>query len=127
MKKSTLLFSLIIISSLFLLSCTKDKPMNPNTPVNASIMIKNYIDAENYEGFIDLFSDELKNSISRDDFKKFKDISTSGSSHSLYDIITFENGEMLLIKLSSVEIDGKYKVEEVLQIPKEFKSLFNQE
>ena len=73
MKKFTLLFSLIIISSLFLLSCTKDKPMKPNTPVNASIMIKNYIDAENYEGFIDLFSDELKNSISRDDFKKFKE------------------------------------------------------
>ena len=127
MKKPTLLFSLIVISNLFLLSCTKDKPMKPNTPKNASIMLKNYIDAENYEGFNDLFSDDLKNSVAMDDFKKLKDISTAGSSHSLYDIITFENGEMLLVKLYQIEATGEYKVENVMKVPEEFKALFKQE
>ncbi len=126
MKKSTLLFSLIIISSLFLLSCTKDKSMKPNSPINASIMIKNYIDAENYEGFNDLFSDELKNSVSKEYFEKLKNISTSGSDHSLYNIITFENGEMLLVKLYQIEATGEYKVENVMKVPEEFKDLFDE-
>ena len=127
MKKTRLLFSLLIISNLFLISCTKDKTLESDSPVSTSILVKNYIDSGNYEAFKGLFTEGLENSISKEDFIKLKDISTAGSSHSLYDIITFENGEMLLIKLSSVEIDGKYKVEEVLQIPEEFKSLFNQE
>lgn len=125
MKKTRLLFSLIIISTLFLISCTKDKTLEPNSPVNTTIIVKNYIDAGNYEAFKGLFSEGLENSISKEDFNNFKDISTAGSSHNLYDVITFENGEMLLIKLSSVEIDGEYRVEEVLQIPEEFKTLFN--
>lgn len=124
MKKSKLLFSLIIISSLFLLSCTKDKSIKPNSPVNTSIIIKNYIDAGNYEAFKDLFSDGLENSISKEDFKKLKDISTAGSTHSLYNIITFENGEMLLVKLYQIEATSEYKVESVIQIPEEFKTLF---
>ncbi|MGN0028091.1 MAG: hypothetical protein ACI33I_13970 [Clostridium sp.] len=126
MKKSTLLFSLIIISSLFLLSCTKDKSMKPNSPINASIMLKNYIDAENYEGFNDLFSDDLKNSVSKEDFEKLKNISTSGSDHSLYNIITFENGEMLLVKLYQIEATSEYKVENVMKVPEEFKALFDE-
>ena len=125
MKKTRLLFSLIIISTLFLISCTKAKTLEADSPVNTSILIKNYIDAGNYEAFKGLFSEGLENSISKEDFNKLKDISTAGSSHSLYDIITFENGEMLLIKLSSVEIDGKYKVEDIIQIPEDFKALFN--
>ena len=39
-----------------------------------------------------------------------KDITTAGSNHSLYDIITFENGEMILIKISPIEVNGEYKV-----------------
>lgn len=53
-----------------------------------------------------------------------KDITTAGSNHSLYDIITFENGEMILIKISPIEVNGEYKVEKVIEVPDEFKSLF---
>ena len=125
MRKSKLLLSLIVISILFLISCTKDKAIKPDSPVNTSIIIKNYINSGNYEAFTDLFSDELKNSVSKEEFEKLKNISTSGSDHSTYDIITFENGEMLLIKLSAVSVDGEYKVEKVIQVPEELKTLFN--
>ena len=127
MKKTRLLFSLLIISNLFLISCTKDKTLESDSPVSTSILVKNYIDSGNYEAFKGLFTEGLENSISKEDFIKLKEISTAGSSHNLYDLITFENGEKLLIKLSSIEIDSKYKIEEVIQIPEEFKSLFNQE
>ena len=127
MKKTKLLFSLIIISTLFLISCTKDKALEADSPANTSILVKNYIDAGNYEAFNDLFSDDLKNSVAKEEFKKLKDISTAGSSHSLYDIITFENGEMLLIKLYHIEATDEYKVENVMKVPEEFKALFKQE
>jgi len=32
---------------------------------------------------------------------------------------------MLLIKLSAVSVDGEYKVEKVIQVPEELKTLFN--
>lgn len=124
MRKYLFLFTLII-SNLFLISCNKDKLLKPDSPANTSILIKNYIDAENYEDFKDLFSEDLENSISKEDFNKFKEISTSGSNHNLYDIITFENGEMLLIKLTTTPVNDEYKVEEIIQIPDEFKLLFN--
>ena len=123
MKKLILL--VLIIATFSLISCSKDKNIKPDSPINTSIIIKNYIDDENYEAFNELFSDELKNSVSQEDFKKLKDISTAGSNHSLYNIITFQNGEMLLIKFSSIEPNGEYKVEEVMRVPEEFKSLFN--
>lgn len=123
MKKLILL--ILIIATFSLISCSKDKNIKPDSPINTSIIIKNYIDAGNYEAFNELFSDELKNSVSQEYFKKLKDISTAGSDHGLYNIITFENGEMLLIKFSSIEPNGEYKVEEVMQVPEEFKSLFN--
>ena len=125
MRKSKLLLSLIVISSLFLISCTKDKAIKPDSPVNTSILIKSYIDAGNYEDFKNLFSEGLENSITEEDFNKLKDISTPGSSHNLYEIIAFENGEMLLIKLYQIEATGEYIVEEVLKVPDEFKTIFN--
>lgn len=127
MKKSRLLFSLIIANALFLVSCNKDEAIKPDSPINTSIIIKNCIDAGNYEAFKDLFSDSLENLVSKEDFEKLKSISTSGSSNNLYDIITFENGEMLLIKLSAIAVDGEYKIEKIIHIPEEFKSLFTQE
>ena len=123
MKKYLLLFT-IIISNISLISCTKDTSLKPTSPTNASILVKNYIDAENYEDFKKLFSNELKNSVSIDEFKKLKNITTAGSQHSLYDIITFENGEMILVKISPIEVNGEYKIEEVIQVPDEFKALF---
>lgn len=123
MKKYLLLFT-IIISNISLISCTKDTSLKPTSPTNASILVKNYIDAENYEDFKKLFSNELENSVSIDEFKKLKDITTAGSQHSLYDIITFENGEMILVKISPIEVNGEYKIEEVIQVPDEFKALF---
>ena len=123
MKKYLLLFT-TIISTISLISCTKDTSLKPTSPTNTSILVKNYIDAENYEEFKKLFSNELENSVSIDDFKMLKDITTAGSNHSLYDIITFENGEMILIKISPIEVNGEYKIEEVIQVPDEFKALF---
>ncbi|TGY40227.1 hypothetical protein E5347_15555 [Clostridium sartagoforme] len=124
MRKYLFIFTLII-NSLFLISCNEDNVLKPDSPTNTSILIKNYIDADNYEEFKGLLSEDLDNSISKEEFNKFKDIVTAGSNHNLYDIITFENGEMLLIKLTSTPVNDEYKVEEVIQVPAELKTFFN--
>lgn len=124
MRKYLFIFTLII-NSLFLISCNEDNALKPDSPTNTSILIKNYIDADNYEEFKGLLSEDLDNSISKEEFNKFKDIVTAGSNHNLYDIITFENGEMLLIKLTSTPVNDEYKVEEVIQVPAELKTFFN--
>ncbi|MBS5939887.1 hypothetical protein [Clostridium sp.] len=124
MRKYLFIFTLII-NSLFLISCNEDNVLKPDSPTNTSILIKNYIDADNYEEFKGLLSEDLDNSISKEEFNKFKDIVTAESNHNLYDIITFENGEMLLIKLTSTPVNDEYKVEEVIQVPAELKTFFN--
>lgn len=124
MRKYLFIFTLII-NSLFLISCNEDNLLKPDSPTNTSILIKNYIYADNYEEFKGLLSEDLDNSISKEEFNKFKDIVTAGSNHNLYDIITFENGEMLLIKLTATPVNDEYKVEEVIQVPAELKAFFN--
>ncbi|VYU57969.1 hypothetical protein [Clostridium tertium] len=125
MKKFTLLLFSIIILSLSLVSCSKDKTKQANTPTKTALLVKQSIDNKNYEAFKNLFSDGLENSISKEDFEKLQNLTTAGSDYKLYSVITFENGEIFLIKLTSTPIDDDYKIEEVMQVPDEFKTLFN--
>lgn len=67
MRKYLFIFTLII-NSLFLISCNEDNVQKPDSLTNTSILIKNYIDADNYEEFKGLFSEGLDNSISKKEF-----------------------------------------------------------
>ena len=54
-----------------------------------------------------------------------KDLTTSGTSYVHYELAKFENGTMLLIRLTpEKDKGGKYYIEDVKKISNEFKSVF---
>lgn len=117
----------IIIACLGLISCSKDKVVKSDTPTNTAMVMKNAIDSKNYEAFNKLFSEDRKGIITEKDFNEFNKVSTAGASHKLYTTISFTNGEMLLIKLTTEKINGEYKIEDVVQVPDEMKAFFEDE
>ena len=61
-------------------------------------MLKLSIDQNDYERFNSFFSEGRKNVVSKETFEELSNITTGGGDYSLYEVITFTNGEMLLIK-----------------------------
>lgn len=117
-----LIIMCVMVFSLFLFSC--EDTVKPDTEQNATWLMKLAIDENDYERFNELFSEGRKNTVSEKIFDAMSELSTAGASYKNYELITFENGEMLLVKLTPMTIDGEYKIEDVMIVPDEMKSFF---
>ena len=106
-------------------SCQQQKILTPETPSKASWLMKMRMDYKDYQGFKSLFSEGRKQSVPIEEFNKMSKLTTAKTDFKNYQVLTFENGEMLLVRLSSVKIDGEYKIEDVIIVPENMKSLFN--
>ncbi|MCX7904730.1 MAG: hypothetical protein N2486_09510 [Caloramator sp.] len=117
--------SLLLLLSIFLLSsCQRKTVLKPDTPENTVWLFKRSVDDGKYDNLKQLFTDEGKNTISLDTFNKIRKISTPGASFINYQLLTFTNGEMVLVRLSPNKINGEYKIEDVIIVPKEAKKVF---
>ncbi|MCA1030919.1 hypothetical protein LCL95_07800 [Bacillus timonensis] len=85
------------------------------------------IDNNDYASFDSLFADGRKGSISEMEFKELKGITTAGAGYKSYELLTFENGEMLLVKLrlTPPHENNKIEIEDVIIVPDDMKELFN--
>lgn len=124
MKRKESVLIVIVLGISLLISCSKEKPIVPDTPANTLLILTSAINADNYDSFNALFSDGRKDTVSEEMFSEFNSMTAPGSAHSLYGVITYSNGEMLLARLSVIKTDGKYKIEDVVKIPDEMKKLF---
>ncbi|THE13577.1 hypothetical protein E1I69_06585 [Bacillus timonensis] len=84
------------------------------------------IDNDNYRSFSSLFAEERKGSISESEFKELQELTTAGSSYERYELVTFDNGEMLLVKLriTPPNEESELKIEDVIIVPDDMKVLF---
>lgn len=123
--RNNIINNYILLDCLVLIFCTQGKVLKSNTPINAEWLIKLAIDNNDYEAFNNLFSKGKKGIITKEDFNELNNITTAGSSHGLYDIITFQNEEMLLVRLTPEKINREYQVEDVIRIPDEMKQFFD--
>jgi hypothetical protein len=103
------------------------KTLEPDTPENTAWLMKLAIENDNYASFDSLFAEGRKGSISESDFKELKKMTTAGSSYERYELVTFDNGEMLLVKLRIPHSneDSKIEIEDVIVVPDDMKELFN--
>lgn len=106
-----------------LTSCSDQKIVKPDTPVNTGIVMESFLKAGNYEDFNELFTDERKNSVSIKQFNELRKLTTAGTGYELYELLTFSNEKMILIRLVPDKINGEYKIEDVKEVSKEIKSL----
>lgn len=119
--KSIILISILMIC-VVLTSC--QKTVKSDTPQNTGWLMKLAIDNGDYERFNNLFSEGRKDIISRESFDEMKNITTAGTGHTHYQLLTFGNGEMLLVMLTPEKINGEYKIEDVIIVPNEMKGIF---
>ncbi|MEQ6389273.1 membrane lipoprotein lipid attachment site-containing protein [Bacillaceae bacterium S4-13-58] len=121
MKK--LILALIFV---FLLAgCNNEKVVQPDTPFNAAHLLKFQIDNQNYSAFQSLFSEETEDAVSKKTFQQFGEISTSGANYKNFELLTFDNGEMLLVEFKpKLDNEDEYKIVNVQVVPKEMKELF---
>lgn len=54
-----------------------------------------------------------------------KKFTTPGADYKNYELITFTNGKMLLINLTPENENGEYKIQDVIEVPDNMKSLFS--
>ena len=103
------------------------KTVKPDSPDNTALLMKLAIDNDDYVSFNSLFSDGRKGSISESDFKELKDITTAGAGYKRYELVTFENGEMLLVRLGLTppNENNEIEIEDVIVVPDDMKELFN--
>ncbi|QFG00989.1 hypothetical protein PB01_20545 [Psychrobacillus glaciei] len=119
-------FAVLLLLSLLLVGCSDEERVRPDSPMNAASLMKYQIDIQNYDGFQSLFYEGAENSISEIEFNHFKDILIEGSNFKDYELITMENGEMLLVEFAPLlDNQSEYKIVNVMIVPKELRQIFN--
>lgn len=82
------------------------------------------VDNKDYEGLNKLFSDGRKDTLSRKEFVKMQGLTTAGTDFITYELLTFTNGEMFLVRLTPEKVNGEYKIEDVIIVPDNMKEIF---
>lgn len=116
---------MLMIPALILLSACSEQQSRSGTPAMTAIELQNFIKAGNYEGFNKLFTEERQNTISRDQFAAMGSLATEAAAYSHYELIKFANGEMLLVLMTQEKENGKFRVEDVVQVSEAMKELFD--
>lgn len=122
MKIRKIILATALLTSLLFTSC--EKAMKPDTPLNISWLMKLAIDLDDYEQFNNLFTQGRKDTISEELFDAMRTITTSRTVSTTYQLLTFENGEMLLVRITPEEVEGEYRIEDIINVPEEMKEVF---
>jgi len=118
-------FAIVLMLLFSLLGCSNEKAMEPDTSMNAAWLMKLNIDSQNYDSFQSLFFEGSKDNVSRETFEQFGELTTSGTNFRSYELLTFDNGEMLLVEFApKSEDDEQYKIVNVKEVPDDMKTLF---
>ena len=120
-KRYLLLITMLLVLILFT-SCSKPE-LKTDTPVYTAIAVQNYLKAGNYESFDKLFNEGRRKSVTTDQFNELKKNAMVGAEYKHYELVTFTNGEMMLVLLSQDKINGEYKVENVKKVPDDMKDM----
>ncbi len=121
MKKKNIGAIIFLLSILSITACQKTN----QTPLNASMAMKTSIENLNYEEFRGVYAKGEESWISEDLFIEVKSLLTSKSSHETYELLKFENGEMILVEFATIPQDGEYKVQGIKIVPDDIKDFFD--
>ncbi|MFC4560176.1 hypothetical protein ACFO3D_18630 [Virgibacillus kekensis] len=114
-----------ILCLLTLAGCDNEKVVKPDTASNASHLMKLQIDNQNYSAFQSLFYEGTETAVSIDTFQEFEEISTAGADFKNFELVTFTNGEMLLVEFKpKADDEDEYKIVNVKRVPDDMKALF---
>lgn len=123
MRSRIILLGLSLVLLCTLLGCSS-KEVQIDNALNVTHKMKMSIDNQDYEKFNRLFSEGRINSVQKSDFEELKTFTTAGASYNNYELLTFENGKMFLVRLTPSNEEGEVFIEDVKIVPEEMRSLF---
>lgn len=88
-------------------------------PIDVGLSFKEAVRVEQYEVARTLMAEGRKEHISDETLKKVNEIMSSGTSFKTYQLLEFDNGEMVLLNLTPNK-----EIQDVLIVPDELKSIF---
>ncbi|WP_405460877.1 hypothetical protein [Paenibacillus sp. HJGM_3] len=101
--------------------------MKPDSPIHTTHLMKVSIDQQDYKRFTQLFSEGRANSVQKTEFEGFKTLTPARTIFTNYELLRFDNGNMLLVRLTPPNEDGEIEIEDVKIVPEEMKRLFADE
>ena len=105
----------VILGFLFYNETTKEGP------VEVRLSFKEAVRVENYELAKTLLAEGRQEHISEETLKKINEVMSAGTSFKTYELLEFDNGEMVLLNLTP---DAKYEIQDIAIVPNELKSIF---
>ncbi|CAM2908606.1 hypothetical protein PASE110613_07165 [Paenibacillus sediminis] len=118
-------FSFISIFICIVVGCSSSKMISPNTLENTNRLLKDSLNNKDYALFQTYLSEPQKNKISRSQFEELTKMTTAGWGQDIYSLISFENGEMLLVNIiKDPKNNGYFKIQDIKRVPEEMKELF---
>ena len=120
MKKKSIISIIFLITILSTSACQKIN----HTPMHASMSMKANMEHLNYEDFTDAYAKGEEGWISKEQFYEVKELLTSGVGHETYELLKFDNGEMILVEFSTLPENGEFKVQGIKIVPDEMKEFF---
>lgn len=123
MKKKSVISIIIIICILLITACQKTN----NTPLLSSMSMKASMEHLDYKEFKNEYAQGEESWISEEQFVEVKSLLTSNSSHETYELVKFDNGEMILVEFATTPQNGEYKVQGIKVVPDEIKSFLSRQ
>ena len=120
MKKKSIISIIFLITIFSTTACQKTN----NTPLYASASMKVDMEHLNYEEFADAYAKGEESWISKEQFNEVKGLMTSQASHETYELLKFDNGEMILVEFATMPEKGEFKIQGIKIVPDEMKEFF---
>jgi uncharacterized membrane protein YvbJ len=108
----------VVLGILFYNETLKKGPDDVGYSFQSAVQVEDYVAAKT------LIDEGRQKHISDETLKEVHELMTSGTSYKTYQLLEFDNGELVLLNLHNNTPDRKFKIQDVVIVPDEFKSIF---
>jgi len=122
--KRNLFFVVLILMSI--VGCSSNKEVQPDSPLNTSLLLNHSFFVNDFDKFMSIYSESRKQYASEELFDKLVQIKMSSKGSVEYknlELMTFDNGEMILVKLYE-NSNGKVEIEDIIIVPEDIREFF---
>jgi hypothetical protein len=123
MKRFVLIIVVLLSSCIVMSACSK-KITNDNQ-LDTLLLMQSAIDNQDNQKFKELLLDSKRSVFTEKDLANLKEIgATGGGRISMYFMRQYSNGKMVLFNMTQREVNGKYYIQDIIEVPEEMQKFF---
>lgn len=112
----SIVLNFILVTMIFI-----EKNDDNDGPTEVGILFKEAVRTEDYTLAKRIVAQDRDEYVTEETLKKINEIMSSKTSFKTYELLEFDNGEMVLLNLTP---NNEYKIQDVTIVPEEFKAVF---